>query len=130
MSYLAALTATMLLVELDRLGVRVSIKTHRISLRPASRIPAELLEHACESAAELMTMIENPRRRWRMQAEVLVAGHTDDIREDLLHVFDERESIAAIDGGLGDEEAGRLAYEQVLAQSGQDPIRNSTEGDA
>ena len=113
MPVLTATTATALLVELDRLGVRSSIKANQISLRPASLIPTELLEEVCGSAAELMALIENPRRRWREQAEALIAGRPDEDREGLLHLFDEREAIASIDGGLDDHQAGQLAYETL-----------------
>jgi len=110
---LTVTTATAILVELDRLGIRASIRANRISLRPASRIPAELLEEVCGAAAELMALLENPRRRWREQAEALIAGRTDEDREDLLHLFDEREAIASADGGLDDHHAGQLAYDTL-----------------
>ena len=110
---LTATTATPLLVELDRLGVQSSIKANQISLRPASLIPAELLEEVCGSAAELMALLENPRRRWREQAEALIAGRPDGDRQDLLHLFDEREAIASIDGWQDDHHAGQLAYESL-----------------
>jgi hypothetical protein len=104
---------TTILVELDRLGIRTSIKANQVSLRPASRVPAELLEDVCESAAELMTLLADPRRRWREQAEALIAGYPEDDRADLLHLFDEREAIASIDGGQDDQYAGQLAYETL-----------------
>jgi len=110
---LIATTATALLIELDRLGIRSSIKANQISLRPASRIPAELLDDVCGSAAELMTLLENPRRRWRSQAEALIAGCLDEDCEDLLRLFDEREAIASVDGGLDGHHAGQLAHETL-----------------
>ena len=110
---LTASTPTALLVELDRLGVQSSIKADQISLRPASLIPGELLEEVCGSTAELMVLLENPRRRWREQAEALIARYTDEDHEDLLHLFDEREAIASIDGGQDDHHAGQLAYEAL-----------------
>jgi len=110
---LTVTTATELLVELDHLGVQSSIKANQISLRPASLIPAELLEEVCGSAAELMALLENPRRRWREQAEALIAGRPDGDRQDLLHLFDEREAIASIDGWQDDHHAGQLAYESL-----------------
>ena len=110
---LTATAATELLVELDRLGIRSSIKADQISLRPASMIPGELLEEVCGSAAELMVLLKNPRRRWREQAEALIVGYPDKDHENLLHVFDEREAIASIDGGQDDHHGGQLAYETL-----------------
>ncbi|TFG88606.1 MAG: hypothetical protein E4H17_02095 [Gemmatimonadales bacterium] len=55
----------------------------------------------------------DPRRRWREKAEGLVATHVPEHQEDLLHVFDEREAIAHLDGGLGDSDAGQRAYEAL-----------------
>jgi hypothetical protein len=78
---------------------------------------------------ELTALLADPRRRWCEQAEALVAGRPDEDREDLLHVFDEREAIAAIDGGLDDEAAGQLAYQQVLSRLGDDPVRTAAIGE-
>jgi len=47
----------------------------------------------------------------RAKAEALVKGRRD--AEELLHIFDEREAIAFVDGGLDDKAAGQVAYEHV-----------------
>lgn len=106
-----------LLVELHCLGVQAAIVGDGLSLRPASRIPQALLEAARAAKPDLMGLLTDPRRRWRVQAEALVGAVTDDdLRHDLLETFDEREAIASVDGGLDDEAAGRLAYEVVLQE--------------
>jgi hypothetical protein len=110
MPSLTAPNVTVILVDLDHLGVQASTKAGQISLRPASRVPAELLEDVCDLAAEMMTLLAAPRCRWRQQAEALIAGHPDDECEDLLHLFDEREAIASVDGGQDDHHSGQLAY--------------------
>jgi hypothetical protein len=115
--------AARLLVELDRLGVHVRIKGDRLSLRPASRIPPELLGAVRPCKAQLMALLAEPRRRWRGQAKVMVTQAAEPNRHsDLLMVFDEREAIAAVDGGLDDGAAGRLAYEQTRSELGHDPM--------
>jgi len=116
MPSLTAPNVTAILVDLDRLGVQASTRAGQISLRPASRVPAELLEDVCDLAAEMMTLLADPRCRWRQQAEALIVGHPDDDREDLLHLFDEREAIASIDGNLDDDDAGRLAYGELASR--------------
>ena len=105
--------AAELLVKLGRLDVRVAIEAGRVRLHPASRIPRELLEDLCAHKGELLAMLSDPRQRWRSQADVLVADVPADDREDLLHLFDEREAIASVDGGLDDHDAGRLAYDTL-----------------
>jgi hypothetical protein len=103
-----------LLVELNRLGVIVTLKGDRIGLQPASRVPAEMLTAVRDHKVELLDLLADPRCRWKEQAEALLAAVDDpDLREDLRHIFDEREAIVSVDGGLGDDEAGRLAYEQL-----------------
>lgn len=114
-----------LLVELDRLGISVAPKGDRIGLRPASRIPADLLAAVRDHKTDLVSMLADPRRRWKEQSESLLTTVDDpDLREDLRHIFDEREAIASVDGGLGDDEAGRLAYQQlagaVVALAGEE----------
>ena len=107
--------APALLVELDRLGIQAGIKAGRIRLHPARRIPSELLERVCGSAADVMAQIENPRRRWRRQAQALIAGRPAQDREDLLHLFDEREAIVSVDAELDDQQAGQTAYATLSA---------------
>jgi hypothetical protein len=107
-------TAIDLLMELDRMGIRTTLKGQRISLQPASRAPAERLAQVRELKPELTALLAEPRRRWREQAGRLLAraGDTSD-REDLQHIFDEREAIASADGGQDDHHAGQLAYETL-----------------
>ena len=105
-----------LLVELDRLGVHATLKGDRIGLQPASRVPADLLSAVRDHKAELLVLFADPRRRWKEQAESLLAAvGAPGLRDDLRHIFDEREAIASVDGGLSDDEAGRLAYQQLAA---------------
>ena len=109
-----------LLVELHRLGVRAAIKCDALSLRPATRVSPSLLEAVRVSKAEIMALLADPRRRWRVQAEAVI-GKVEgrDLRQDLLDVFDEREAIASVDGGMGDDAAGQLAYETLLQELGK-----------
>jgi len=116
MTMTTAPRASDLLVELDRLGVTVTLKGGRISLQPASRVTPDVLAAVRACRADLVTLLSDPRRRWKEQAEALLTTLDDPaLREDLRHIFDEREAIASVDGGLGDDEAGRLAYEQIAA---------------
>jgi len=119
MNMATAQTAIDLLVELDRLGVSVTLKGGRISLQPASRVPGDLLAVVRERKADLLALLADPRRRWREQAAALVSAVADQAhREDLQHLFDEREAIASVDGGLDDDHAGQLAYQELAAQVG------------
>jgi len=75
-------------------------------------IGAPLLPSAGHISQSRSALVD-PIPRWREQAEALVAGHPDEDREDLLHLFEEREAIASVDGGQDDYRAGRLAYEAL-----------------
>jgi hypothetical protein len=109
-------TAAALLVELHQRGIEISIRGDRFGLRPKGKAPGWLKGVMRQLRAELMDLLSDPRRRWKEQAEALLTTVDDtDLREDLRHVFDEREAIASVDGGLGDDEAGRLAYRQLAA---------------
>jgi hypothetical protein len=114
MTTTTAPTAADLLVELDRLGVHATLKGDRISLQPASSVPADLLSAVRDHKAELLDLLADPRCRWKEQANALLTtGEDRALREELQTIFDEREAIASVDGGLGDNEAGRLAYGQL-----------------
>lgn len=118
-----------LLAELDRLGVTVTLCGDRISLRPASVVPADLMAAIRRQKSALRVLLADPRSRWRFQAEALLTGVEVCLRDDLLELFAEREAIASIDGGLDDDTAGRLACHWLLARLGQVPIRSDvTEG--
>jgi hypothetical protein len=108
-------SAADILVELDLRGIQVSVRGDYFGLRPKGKAPDWLKEVMRQIRAELAELLADPRRRWREQAEALVAMHPDEDREDLLHLFDEREAIAALDGGLSDQDAGRLAYQTLQA---------------
>lgn len=124
-----AMTPPELLVELERLGVTVTLRGDRLSLRPASVVPADLLAAVREQKPELIVLLADPRTRWRSQAEAVLADLDDERRADLLELFAEREAIASVDGGLDDDTAGHLAYHWLLARLGQVPIRSGvTEG--
>lgn len=110
-------TAIDLLVELDRLGVCATLKDSRISLQPASRVPADLLAAVREGRSHLATLLADPRRRWKEQAHSLLAAvDSPALREDLQHLFGEREAIGSVDGGLDDDLAGQLAYRELSAR--------------
>ena len=119
------------LVELHQRGIEISVRGSQFSLRPPGKAPDWLKGVMRQLRAELTELLTDPRRRWKEQAEaVLTTVENPALREDLRHIFDEREAIASVDGGLGDDQAGRLAYEQVLAALGHDSIRVSVEGGA
>ena len=61
-----------LLVQLNRLGVRVAAKGEALSLRPASRAPPPLLEEVRASKAEILALLATPRRRWILQATATI----------------------------------------------------------
>jgi len=122
-------TAADILVELDHRGILIAVKGEHLSLQPGSKVPAWLMEVVQQLKADLMALLAAPRRRWREQAEALIAGHPDDDREDLLHLFDEREAISSVDGGQDDHHAGQLAYQQVLSELRHDLIHGSDTGD-
>ncbi len=115
MTMMIVSTAPGLLVELDRLGIRVTLKGDRISLQPTSLIPPVLLVVARERKTDVVALLAEPRRRWSAQAQALLAPVTDQaLREDLLYMFDEREAIASVDGRLSDDLAGELAYRELV----------------
>ena len=101
------------LIELHRRGIEVSIRGDRFGLRPVGKAPNWLKATMRQLRTELMTLLADPRRRWRQQADVLIAGRASEQHEDLVHVFDEREAIASVDGGLNDHDAGQRAYETL-----------------
>jgi hypothetical protein len=106
-----------LLVELDRLGVVAALRGDRISLRPASVVPANLLGAVREQKPRLMELLVDPDARWRSQAEALLSRLADaEPRGELLEAFDERRAIAAVDGGLDEDRAGRLAYRELVTR--------------
>ena len=112
-----ALAPAEVLAELHRLAVRAAIKGDALSLRPAGRIPSALLEDARREKTGIMALLADPRRRWRVQAEAVIGKVEDqDLRQDLLDVFDEREAIVSVDGGMDDDAAGQLAYETLLQE--------------
>jgi hypothetical protein len=108
-------SAAEILVELDLRGIQVAVRGDRFSLRPKGAAPEWLKTVMRQLRAELASLLADPRRRWREQAEALVALHPDEDREDVLHFFHEREAIAALDGGLNDHDAGCLAYQALRA---------------
>jgi hypothetical protein len=115
MTMMTVSTASDLLVELDRLGVRAALKGGRISLQPASLLPPDLLVVIRERKTDVAALLAEPHRRWRAQAQALLAPVTDSaLREDLLYLFDEREAIASVDGRLSDDRAGELAYRELV----------------
>jgi hypothetical protein len=108
-----------LLVELDRKGVSATLKGGLISLQPASSVYPDLLAAIRERKADLLALLADPRRRWKEQAAALLATVADStLREDLRHLFDEREAIASVDGGLDDYRASQLAYQELAARVG------------
>jgi hypothetical protein len=101
---------------------RRGIEPHRRNRRnvsaPAANPPDEV---------GLATSPTAPRSRWREQAEALLATVDDpDLREDFRLVYDEREAIASVDGGLGDDDAGRLAYAELVAAVDGKGLRPAT----
>ena len=109
-------TIAKLLVQLAQLGVDVVPKDGRISLKPASRLSADYLSFISACKPELMALLLDLRRRWRAQAQALIADVPTEDREDLLDMFDEREAIASVHGELDDHCAGQVAYKTLLAQ--------------
>ena len=105
-----------LLVQLTHLGVAVAIKDDRISLKPASQLSAEHLSFVSTCKPELMSLLQEPRRRWQAQAEALIENTPAETREDLLELFSEREAIASVHGELDDHLAGQVAYKSLLAR--------------
>jgi hypothetical protein len=116
MTTMATKTAADLLVELDRLGIQATLKGERIGLQPASRLPADMLARVRDLKPELTALLTEPRRRWQEQTLTLLATVAgEEVREDLQHAFQEREAVGSVDGGLDDHQAGRLAYETLIA---------------
>ena len=109
-------TASDVLVELHQRGIEMAVRGDRFGLRPKGKAPDWLKGVMRQLRAELTGLLSDPRRRWKEQAEALLTTVDDPgLREDLRHIFDEREAIASVDGGLGDDQAGRLAYRQLAA---------------
>lgn len=114
MTTAATPSAADILVELHQRGIEVSIRGDRFGLRPRGKAPEWLKGIMRQTRAELMDQLADPRRRWKEQARSLLATITDPaLREDLQHLFDEREAIASVDGGLDDQSAGQMAYETL-----------------
>jgi hypothetical protein len=110
------LTAGNLLVTLHALGVEAMPQNDQLVLRPKSKLTPEVIDALKAHKADVLTLLTEPRRRWRIQAEALVRDVAlPEQCDDFLEMFDEREAIAAIDGGLDDHAAGHLAYVTLTA---------------
>ena len=107
-------TIARLLVQLAHLGIAVVAKDNRISLKPASRLSPDYLSYISLCKPELMVLLQDPRRRWRAQAQELIRNAPANDHEDMLDLFDEREAIACVDGELDDHHAGQVAYRALL----------------
>jgi hypothetical protein len=118
------LTAGNLLATLHALGVEATPQNDQLVLRPKSKLTPEVIDALKTHKADVLTLLAAPRRRWRTQAEALVRDVAlPEQCDDLLEMFDEREAIAAIDGGLDDQAAGHLAYvtlTEALQEKGAD----------
>ena len=113
MTVMTTPSAADILVELHHRGIQVSIRAEHFGLRPVGKTPDWLKVIMRQLRAELMALLTDPRRRWREQAEALIAERKHEECEDLLHLFAEREAIASVDGGMDDHKAGQLAYETL-----------------
>lgn len=92
-------------------------------IAPGENGNTHAFQKVCEICADSREVIETiggigesgetPRLCWRRQAQALIGPRSDEEREDLLHLFDEREAIASIDGGQDEDHAGRLAYDTL-----------------
>jgi hypothetical protein len=104
-----------LLATLQAMNVEVEVRGDQLALHPRGRLTAKLVETLKTHKADLLTLLTEPRRRWRVQAEALVGSVAQPAQcDDLLELFDEREAIASVDGASGDDAAGRMAYEHLL----------------
>jgi len=103
-------TAIELLAELDRLGVSVAVKGDRIGLRPATRVPPELLEIIRSCRSQMMDLLSGPRQT--PTPRMLPA----DLPADWHFLWDERAAITAYDGGLTREHAEAAALADILAR--------------
>jgi hypothetical protein len=110
-----ARTPAEVLIELHLRGICITLTDGHVSLEPSAKASSPLLEAVHRHESMLREMLSNPRRRWKEQTETLLAPVTDlAIREDLLHLFDEREAIASLDGCQSDDLAGELAYRELV----------------
>jgi len=110
-------TAADVLIELHQRGIEITIRGDRFGLRPKGKAPEWLKGVMRQLRPELTDLLSDPRRRWKEQGDALLATVDDPApREDLQHIFDEREAIASVDGGLDDDRAGQLAYRELAAR--------------
>ncbi len=69
-----------------------------------------------DSGKYLSEEIEPRSEYWAKHAAVLLSNvHDDQRRADLRYMFEERESIACLDGGLSADGAGRVAFAYLHA---------------
>jgi hypothetical protein len=113
MTVTADRTPAEVLLDLDARGIVIDMASDRLRLRPTPLLSREVIDQAQACRLGLMSLLADPRRRWREQAATLIAAYPREPQEDLLHVFDEREAIASMDGCLDDHEAGQLAYDTL-----------------
>lgn len=131
MTVAADRTPAEVLLDLDTRGIVIDVFGERLRLRPTPLVTDEVVGQVQACKSRLMSLLAGPRRRWRAQAEALITSRPPARHEDLLHIFDEREAIASVDGGLTDHEAGGLAYEELVGRisdaTGRTPVtRRST----
>ena len=111
----ANLIAGGLLATLQAMNVEVEVRGDQLALRPRSNLTAEVVEALRSHKADLLALLAEPRRRWRVQAEALVQAMTrSESWRDLVDSYDEREAIVSVDGATDDDAAGRMAYEHLL----------------
>ena len=109
-------SAADILVELHHRGIEISVLDEHFVLRSKGKAPDWLKAIIRQLRTELIDLLADPRRRWHEQVRVLLSTVDNPaVCEDLLHLFDEREAIASVDGGLDDHHAGQLAYETLVA---------------
>jgi len=109
-------SAADVLVELHQRGIEITIRGEQFGLRPKGKAPDWLKAVMRQVRAELTALLADPRRRWQEQVRVLLSTVDNPaVCEDLIHLFEEREAIASVDGGQDDHHAGQLAYETLIA---------------
>jgi hypothetical protein len=106
------MTTSELLTSLRDRGVVLTVRNDRLVFdAPVGVMTPELRDLLTEHKAELLLELNG---YWKTAASTLLAQVNDDLRDDLLYLFEERAAICEFDGNMSRQDAERMAYEQLV----------------
>ncbi len=110
--------ARRLLLDLTHRGIEVApVGVHELRYRPKKAVTSELRTRLLRNKAAVLAWLHQlsippmPAGLWAQCASSLLSGVADnDLRAELRNAFEERAAICEYEGGLGREDAERMAF--------------------